>query len=152
MHVIRSGPPLIRVSIVACVLLAGCGAPNSTASASLESLQTSALEQWPPVSNRGPAPGVSIVLRDRTAVLTNDSEESYWLSPPIIELWEGGAPWVVIVDPGVGTLEVKPGDRVELAIGNRADTVRVGARLWPNADPDQSVEPWFNWLEVAGTE
>ena len=49
-------------------------------------------------------------------------------------------------------LEVKPGDEVELAIGDRADTVRVGARLWPNADPDQSVEAWFNWLEVAGTD
>jgi hypothetical protein len=152
MHIIRSGVRLIWLSTVVWALLAGCGAPVSTASASLGSLQTSALEQWPPVSNRGPAPGVSIVLRDRTAVLTNDSEKSYWLSPPIIELWEGGAPWVVIVDPGVGTLEVKPGDEVELAIGNRADTVRVGARLWPNADPDQSVEAWFNWLEVAGTD
>jgi hypothetical protein len=110
------------------------------------------VEQWPPVSNRGAAPGITIVLRDRTVVLTNESADSYWLSPPIIELWEGGAPWVVVVEPDDGSLELGPGDELELVIGDRSDTVRAGARLWPDAIIDGSEEPWFNWLEVEANQ
>jgi hypothetical protein len=143
--------------ILVLVTSSGCGgapasAPASAVATSTDPLPTSALEQWPPVSNRGPAPGITIVLRDRTVVMTNESADSYWLSPPIIELWEGGAPWIVVVEPGDGSLELGPGDELELVIGDRSDTVRAGARLWPDAIIDGSEEPWFNWLEVEANQ
>jgi len=109
------------------------------------------LDQWPPIVNAGPAPGANIALRDRTAVLTNGSSRTYWLSLPVIELWEGGAPWVETIDPGSGSVELKPGDTVELIVEPRRDTVRVGARLWQSATPGPDESPWFVWLEIEGT-
>lgn len=145
-HVGPSIALLLALAIAACA-----GARVSNTPETLEPQSTSALEQWPPVSNVGEAPGVSIALRDRTAFLTNGSDRTYWLSPPTLEIWEGGAPWVVVVDPGTGVVEVQPGATVELTVPDRPDTVRIGARLWPTDSPDVSVEePWFNWLEVPG--
>jgi hypothetical protein len=92
---------------------------------------------------------VIIEERARVVVVKNGADRSYWLAPAAIELWEGGAPWVE-TDPGGGRRELRPGDAIERNIGERADTVRVGVRLWPDAVAIELEEPWFTWLEVAG--
>lgn len=136
--------------LVVCATGAGCsiaGPPSTPDTGSPPPRR----DQWPPIVTAGPAPGVTIALHDRTAVLTNGSSRTYWLSPPVIELWEGGAPWVETTDPGSGQVELEPGDKVELVVEPRPDTVRVGARLWQSATPGPDESPWFVWLEIEST-
>ena len=133
----------------ACLVLAiagGCSVTLSPQPPASTPADTHWLTGWPPMPNVGPAPGVSLAVADDVVVLSNNSSRTYSLSPPMIEIWEGGAPWVEIGDPGGGSVKLEPGAKVTRQLPNHSTAIRVGARLW---EPDGHGDPWFTWLEIS---
>lgn len=128
--------------LIAALLLVACSTQPATP----------ALAQWPPIPNRGPAPGLTLTQVGATSFrVTNGSTRSYWLSPQPLEVWHGGFPWVETSELAPGRLEVPPGRSLDMAVNVPADSgqLRVGVRLWDSADSTSGALPWFLWIDAS---
>lgn len=135
------------LSVVVLESLSGC-VVSATPTPRNTPRPTPALSQWPPFPVASePPPGLAISLDGRTVTISNDSGGSLWMSPPVIELWEGGNPWVESEVPS-GSRELSDRSSLSLDVPVRQDSVRVGARLWARPTPGASEVPVFLWIEV----
>lgn len=135
------------LSVVVLASLSGC-VVSATPTPRTTPRPTPALSQWPPFPVASePPPGLAISLDGRTVTISNDSGGSLWMSPPVIELWEGGNPWVESEVPS-GSRELSDRSSLSLDVPVRQDAVRVGARLWARPTPGAWEVPVFLWIEV----
>jgi hypothetical protein len=131
----RGGRPMAVLGALGlAVVLAGCG-----------------LGSWQPIPSQGTAPEVSLTRDGTQLILANESDRSYWLWPPQLQVWQqAGDEWTTNAVLGTPTAaELRPGEVFRSPLPEPSGVVvRISATLWPGPTRDPGALPWFHWLEV----
>jgi hypothetical protein len=133
-------------------LIAGCALSPTPASLPTDGVIVPQGD-WPPfATSAAPIPvGVTLTIdQGGHATLTNGSDQTLWLSPPQIEIWQGPSPWLE-ADVAPGNRKLEPGAVVTQELGEPGPDQRAGVRLWDSEDTRESESnaPWFIWQPLA---
>ena len=143
-----------KVSVIVCrtsllllvILLVGCSARPTPPPSPFGG------GGWPPGPTKGTRTEVELTVQGRSVSVTNHANQSWWLSPPVVQVWtsNGNIPpyWLEFTPVPEGVRVLQPGERFDVDIPPSTVDQRVSIALYDMPDPTQADIPWFLWADL----